>query len=312
MDIDMKQANTATIRTPHLKRAARIKEGKPLCSRFTRSRAGNIFILIFLIAAGLFCVLPLIYSIITSFKPLDELLIFPPQFYVKRPTLENYTALPELMSSLSVPISRYIFNSLFVGAVTTALYILLSSMAAFVLSKSDLKGRNVIALVVQFALLFNTFTMAMPQYLILAKLRVIDTYLAYILPYLATTLGVFLMKQYMDGYVSDTFLEAAKIDGAGYFRIFWQIVMPMVKPAWFTLILFAFRDVWALIPQGTIISESLKTLPMITNQITTAGGIARSGSAMAVTTMLMIPPVIIYFLSQSHVVEALNSAGIKE
>ena len=120
------------------------------------------------------------------------------------------------------------------------------------------------------------------------------------------------MKQYMDGYVSDTFLEAAKIDGAGYFRIFWQIVMPMVKPAWFTLILFAFRDVWALIPQGTIISESLKTLPMITNQITTAGGIARSGSAMAVTTMLMIPPVIIYFLSQSHVVEALNSAGIKE
>lgn len=103
-------------------------------------------------------------------------------------------------------------------------------MAAFVLSKSDLKGRNVIALVIQFALLFNTFTMAMPQYLILANLRVIDTYWAYILPYLATTLGVFLMKQYMDGYVSDTFLEAAKIDGAGYFRIFWQIVMPMVKP----------------------------------------------------------------------------------
>lgn len=103
----MKQANTATMRTPHIKRMARMREGKPLCSRFTRSRAGNILILIFLIAAGLFCILPLIYSIITSFKPLDELLIFPPAFYVKRPTLENYTALPELMSSLAVPISRY-------------------------------------------------------------------------------------------------------------------------------------------------------------------------------------------------------------
>lgn len=131
------------------------------------------------------------------------------------------------------------------------------------------------------------------------------------MPQMATTLGVFLMKQYIEGYVPDTLLEAANIDGAGYFRSFFRIVLPIVKPALLTLTLFAFRDIWALVPQGTIFSEQLKTLPMIMAQVT-AGGIVRSGSAMAVSVIMMIPPVIVYLISQSNVVEAMSSAGIKE
>ena len=122
---------------------------------------------------------------------------------------------------------------------------------------------------------------------------------------------MFLMKQYIEGYVPDTLLEAANIDGAGYFRSFFRIVLPIVKPALLTLTLFAFRDIWALVPQGTIFSEQLKTLPMIMAQVT-AGGIVRSGSAMAVSVIMMIPPVIVYLISQSNVVEAMSSAGIKE
>ena len=162
----------------------------------------------------------------------------------------------------------------------------------------------------QYALLFTAYTLAVPQYLIFSKLGMIDTYSVYIFPHLATTMGVFLMKQYMEGYIPDSLIEAAGMDGAGNFRIFFQIVFPIVKPAWLTLTLFSFRDIWAAVPQGTIFSEQLKTLPMIMAQIT-AGGIARSGSAMAVTVIMMIPPILVYLVSQSNVVEAMSSAGIK-
>ena len=279
--------------------------------RYTRSKFGDFLNFLFLFLAGLFTMLPLIYAVCTSFKPLDELLIFPPKFFVSRPTLGNYLILPDLMASLKVPLSRYIFNSLFVSIITVFIYIIVASMAAFVLAKATFKGRKTLFWVVQFALMFNTYTLSVPQYIIFSKLNIIDTYWVYILPYMASTLGVFLMKQYIEGYIPDALLDAAKIDGAGHYRVFISIVMPVVKPAWLTLMLFAFRDTWSAVPNGTIFSEQLKTLPQIVNQIT-AGGTARAGSAMAVTVIMMIPPIIVYLFSQSNVAEAMSSAGIKE
>ena len=190
--------------------------------RHTRSKMGNFLIFAIVILAGLFTMLPLIYAVSTSFKPLDEVLLFPPKFLVRRPTFENYIALSSLLSDQFVPLTRYIFNSIFITLLTTTIYIFFSTMAAFSLSKSKFKFRNALFLIVQFALLFNTYTLSVPQYLILSKMNVIDTYWAYILPQLATTLGVFLTKQYIEGYIPDAFIEAAKIDGAGYFRIFFK------------------------------------------------------------------------------------------
>jgi len=278
--------------------------------RFTRSKVGNFFYILFLVAFGAFSVLPLIYSVATSFKPLDELMIFPPNFFVIRPTTANYLALPGLLSNLRVPLSRYVFNSLFVALFTTFLYVLTSTMAAFVLARSEIKGKNIIFTLVQFALLFNAYTLGIPRYLIYSYTNMIDTYWVMILPHIASTMGVFLMKQYMEGSVPVALLEAARIDGAGPFRIFWQIVFPIVKPCLLTLTLFGFRDVWAAIPDGTVFSETLKTLPTIMSQIT-SGGIARSGSAMAVTVIMMIPPILVYLISQSSIKESMSSAGIK-
>ena len=291
--------------------SGRRSRGLSQSRRYTRSKVGNFFYVCFLILLGLFSVVPLVYCVLTSFKPLDELMIFPPRFSVSRPTMQNYLALPGLLSNLRIPLSRYIFNSLFISAVTTILYVLISSMAAFVLSKSHVRAKKVMFLAVQYALLFTPFTLAIPQYLIFSYTRMIDTYFVYILPYLASTMGVFLMKQYMEGSIPDAILEAARIDGAGYFRMFWSIVLPMVKPCCMTLMLFGFRDVWSALPNGTIFNESLKTLPAVMSQIT-AGGIARSGSAMAVTVIMMIPPILVYLVSQSNVLESMNSAGIKE
>ena len=287
------------------------RSSKSEAKRYTRSKVGNFFYFFFIIAAGCISVLPLIYCICTSLKPLDEILIFPPRFFVHRPTISNYTALPELLSNLRVPLSRYIFNSLFATLATTFLYVVVASMAAFVLCKSKIKFKKTIFYIIQFSLLFNAYTLSVPQYLIFTWMNIIDTYWVYILPHFASTMGVFLMKQYMEGALPNALLEAAKIDGAGYFRIFWTIVMPIVKPMWLTLTLFTFRDVWATVPSGTIFSETLKTLPTIMSQIT-AGGVARSGSSMAVTCLLMIPPVVVYMISQSNVMESMSSAGIKE
>lgn len=279
--------------------------------KYTRSKFGNFVYILFLVALGLFSVLPLIYSIITSFKPLEELLTFPPPFYVVRPTLQNFRAIPGLLSNLRVPLSRYIFNSLFVTTVSTLLYVFVATMAAFTLAKSKIKGKGIFFLVVQFALLFNGTTLSVPLYLIYSWLDIVDTYWVMIIPYAATSMGVFLMKQYMEGAIPDALLEAGEIDGAGPIRIFFQIAVPIVKPCLLTLVLFGFRDVWAAIPDGTVFNESLKTLPTIMSQIT-AGGIARQGSAMAVTVIMMIPPILVYLISQSNVVEAMSSAGIKE
>jgi len=278
--------------------------------RYTRSKFVTFIIALFLILAGLFTILPLIYSILTSFKPLEELLKFPPAFFVSRPTLQNYRQLPSIIASLSVPLSRYVFNSLFISLITTAGHVIVAAMAAFAMSKGRYKGLAVIFLIVQFSLLYNSYTLAIPQYIIMSKLRLVDTYWVYILPYLPSSLGVFLIKQYMDGSIPDALLEAAYIDGAGEFKMFWRIVMPNSKPAWMTLIMFAFRDLWSLQPQGTIFTEELKLLPNVMSTIV-SGGIARSGSAMAAMVLLMIPPLLVYLVSQSSIVETMTTSGIK-
>ncbi len=284
----------------------RVSEAK----RYTRSKFGNFIYVAFLLVFACFSVLPLIYCVATSFKPIDELMIFPPKFLVYRPTLQNFAALPGLLSNLRVPLSKYIFNSIFISVATTFVYVIFSTMAAFTLCKSNLKLKKGMFLLIQYALLFNGFTLAIPRYMIYSYMNIIDTFWVYILPMLSGTMGVFLMKQYMEGSIPDALLEAAEIDGANIFRTFWQIAVPMVKPCIMTLILFGFKDAWSLDGGGTIFSETLKTLPTIMSQIT-AGGIARAGSAMAVTVIMMIPPISVYMISQSNVLESMNSAGIK-
>ncbi|MDR1891700.1 MAG: carbohydrate ABC transporter permease [Oscillospiraceae bacterium] len=280
--------------------------------RYTRSRAGNVAYFAFLFLMGAFSVLPLVYCVCTAFKPLDELLVFPPRFFVHRPTVENFTELPSLLEKLQVPLSRYLFNSVFIAVVTTVLHIFAASMAAYAFSKSKIKGLGIFFLVVQFSLLYNGTTLSIPQYLIFSQLHIINTFWVYILPAIPSSMGAFLMKQYMDSGIPDSLLEAAKIDGAGVFRIYWRIVMPITKPAWMTLLLFAFQGIWQTGPSaGTIFSEELKTLPYVMSSIA-AGGTARAGSAMAATVILMIPPILVYFITQSNVMETMSSAGMKD
>ena len=305
MQATMSKADARMLKKLKLK-AARRDQYK----RFTRSKGGNFFNTLFLILFGLFSVLPMYYCIITSFKPLDELLVFPPRFYVISPTVESYLTLPSLLDNLAVPLSRYAFNSIFISVVTTFLHVLVGSAAAYVLSKTNIPGKKIIFTIVQMSLLYNAYTLEIPRYLIYSTLGMIDTYWAYILPMIPSSMGVFLMKQVMDTNVPDALIEAAKIDGAGSFKTFWRIAMPNVKPAWLTLTLFSFRDLWAIQPGGTIFSEELKTLPFAASTIAQSG-IARQGCAMAVTVIMMIPPILVYLVTQRSVTQTMSSSGIK-
>jgi len=288
-----------------------LRSSKQRYQRFTRSTFGNIMIALILIGAGLFTILPLIYSVSTSLKPLDEILAFPPRFFVTRPTGQNYAALPGLLNSLRVSAERYFINSIMLSVVITIGHVFIAAMAAYVFTQSKSRFMKVAFTIVQFTILFNGYTLAIPQYMIFSGMKIIDTYLVYILPALPSTIGVFLIKQFMDASLPPALIEAAKIDGAGNFRIFFTVVMPIAKPALLTLALFAFRDAWALVPSGTIFRDELRTLPQVMGQIT-GGGIARSGSAMAATVLLMIPPIAVYLLCQSNVLETMSNAGIKE
>ena len=279
--------------------------------KYTRSTAGNIFYFSLLILAGIVTVLPLVYCVVTSLKPLDELLIFPPRFFVERPTLGNFLAIPSILGSLQVPISRYTFNTLFIAAVSTTGSIFVCSLAAFAFSKSQIKSRGFLFKMVQFMLLYSASTLAVPQYLIFSALGLVDTYWVYILPAIPSAVNCFLIKQFLDASVPNTLLEAARIDGAGVWTMYRKIVMPILKPAYLTVLLSTFQTMWGVVPGGTIFKEELKTLPYAMRSVAMAG-IARTGSAMAITVILMLPPIIVFIFTQSNVMETMSSSGIKE
>lgn len=273
-----------------------------------RSRGGDIAVFLVLLIFASFMATPLIYAVVTAFKPLDEIYAFPPKLYVVRPTFENFTLLFNLTSKLWVPFSRYIFNSLFTSVAATAGHVIISSMAAYVLAKHKLMISGFFKLVI-LALLFNGTVLWLPQYVIMSKMRIINTYWVYILPNLAMPLGLFLMKQFME-QVPTPLIEAAELEGAGQFKIFYRVVMPMVKPAWLTLMIFCFQSVWNSAHDSQIFDEQLKVINSAISQVS-AGGISRAGAAMAGSLFLMIPPILVFLFSQGSVVETMAHSGVK-
>ena len=236
-----------------------------------RSIGGNIGTFIFLLIIALFMLLPLVFVVSSAFKPLSELFIFPPKLFPMNPTLDNFKDLSSLLGDSWLPFSRYVFNSLAVTVIGTFGNIIFSSMAAYVLSKHDFPGKNILFHTVVLSLLFSTVVTGIPNYIIITKLHMINTVWALILPLLPSSLGLFLMKQFMDQMIPDTLLEAARLDGAGENRIFFSICLPLVKPAIMTLLIYSFQGIWNSTGGSYIFDEKLKTLPTALNNIITSG-----------------------------------------
>ena len=276
-----------------------------------RSAGGDTGITVLLTLMGLFMFIPMYYVVIQSLKPLDELFMFPPKFIVMRPTLENYGDLFTLMGDSWVPFSRYIFNTVFITICGTLGNLIFASMAAYSLAKLRVPGRNAIFQIIVMSLMFHSTVNQVTHFIILSAFGWIDTYLSIIVPSMATTIGLYLMKQFMETSVPDTVLESARLDGASEFRTYLIIAMPMVKPAWLTLIIECFKGLWNSGSSIYIHSEQLKTFNYAIQQIL-SGGIARSGAGAAATVVMMLVPILVFVLNQSQIIETMGSSGMKD
>lgn len=278
---------------------------------YNRSYGGDAFIFLVLGVFSVLMLLPMIYAFSNALKPLDELFIYPPRFFARNPNLQNFKTLFLLFDNARVPLSRYLFNTVFVTVVGTAGQVIVSSMCAYAIAKLRFPGREMIFRIIVVSLMFNSVVTGITNFLVIRALGLLDTYWAVIVPTFSSSLGLYLMKQFMEQMVPDTVLEAAKIDGAGAGYTFFRIVMPMVRPAWLTLIIFAFQSLWNTGASPYVFSEQYKTVNYALSQVL-AGGVARTGAAAAGTVLTMLVPIVMFLFTQSNVVETMATSGMKD
>jgi ABC-type glycerol-3-phosphate transport system permease component len=298
------------LRRRKAKEHARMERSKGTHKRVGKSWKNDIGIIIFLLLLSVFMLAPIYVAIITSIKPINELFIMPPKLYVLDPTGDNFKDLMIVANNSWVPFSRNIFNSVLVTVVSTGLHVVFVCMASFVLAKCRFPGSVLINKMVVIALLFNSTVTYIMQYIVMASLGMINTYAALVLPMIPTAMGLFLMIQSV-GQMPDAMIEAAKVDGASLMRICWGIVIPNVKPALMTIIIFEFQAVWNSAGGNVVYDEALKTMPTVVQQIAMAG-MSRQGAIGASAVVLMIPPLAIFVLAQSQVMETMAHAGMKD
>jgi ABC-type glycerol-3-phosphate transport system permease component len=215
------------------------------------------------------------------------------------------------MSTSWVPFSRYIFNTILISITATFGNLVVASLTAYALKKIKIPGASTLFRIVQLSLMFNATVTGITNFLTMSILGWVDTYFAIIIPWFCATLGLYLMGQFMESAIQDSVIESARLDGAGEIKTYWYIAMPMVKPAWLTLIIFTFQGVWGTGASVYIQSEQLKTFTYAIGQIL-AGGIVRAGAGAASTVVMMVVPITVFIVTQSNIIETMASSGMKD
>ena len=298
---------------------------RKLISRFTGVRnsginprgfhVSQIKFYVFLLPLSVIMLLPMIFIFSHAFKPPDELFAYPPRFFVINPTFKNFTDLFSKMSNSGVPVSRYLFNSIVITIITIAASIVVSSTAAYALSKKRFNLKKTLFAINTVALMFVPIAVTIPRFLIIEKMNLMDTLLVHILPGLAMPVGLFLIKQFIDG-IPDEVIEAAQIDGASDGHIYWRIILPMIKPAIATIAILTFQATWnnAEISTLYINNESLKSFAFYLSTLTSSTGanvVAGQGIAAAASLIMFLPNLIIFILLQSQVMSTMSHSGLK-
>lgn len=278
--------------------------------QLNRSMAGNALLFFIMGIFGVLMALPLVMIVNNALKPLDELFQYPPKLFVRNPTLDSFVDLFVAMNASWVPFSRYILNTIIITVGGTMGHVILASMAAYPLSKHRFKGKDTLFNMVVLSMMFSWTVTQIPNYMIISLLHLNNTYWALILPACSYGMGLYLMKQFMD-QLPDALMESARIDGASEPVVYMKIVMPNVKPAWLTLAIFQFQQMWGNTGATFLRDEELKPLQFALQQIA-AGGTARAGASAAVTFMIAAVPIIFFLICQSNVLETMTTSGMKE
>ena len=278
-----------------------------------RFERGQIKILVILLPLALFMALPIVFIINHAFKPMEELFAFPPTFFVRNPTLDNFTKLIKFSRSAGIPLTRYLFNSLIVTVLTVGLSLLLTTCAAFAFSKIKFRGRNLMLQINQIAIMFVATAVLIPRYMVISRLGMIDTVLAHMLPLVAMPVALFLVKQFVD-QVPDSLIEAAHLDGASDLQVYWHIILPVIRPAVATAMVLVFQQVWTNLETSNYFTndESMKTLTFYMNTLVNASnGVAGQGVAAAASLIMFIPNLILFIICQNAVMNTMATSGIK-
>jgi ABC-type glycerol-3-phosphate transport system permease component len=281
-------------------------------SKFHKSQ---LKFLVFLIPLAAFMALPIIFIVFHAFKPIDELFAYPPRFFVQKPTLQNFADLFGLANASGVPMSRYLFNSIVTTLIVVILTIIISTMAGYALSKKNFKLKKTIFEINTLALMFVPAAVAIPRYLLIEEMGLINNFLVHILPLLAMPIGLFLVKQFID-QIPDELVEAAKLDGASDFHIFTRIIIPLVKPAIATIAILSFQLVWNSTESSTLYvnDEGIKTfsfyMSTLTSQVS-GNAVAGQGMSAAASLIMFVPNLVIFVILQSQVMNTMAHSGIK-
>ena len=274
---------------------------------------GQIKFYVVLIPLALFMALPIVYIISHAFKPPSELFAFPPRFFVKSPTADNFRNLAKVSGGSVVSVGRYAFNSILVTVSVVCANMVVGSMAGFALSKLDFKGKKVLFEINTLSMMFVPAAVLIPRYLVMDRIHIMDTYFAHILPLLAMPVGMFLVKQFID-QVPDELIEAAVVDGANKFTIYRIVILPLIKPALATVCILSFQQVWGNLETSNMFTtkESMRTLAFFMNTLINANAsVAGQGISAAAALIMFVPNIVLFIILQSNVKNTMAYSGIK-
>lgn len=275
---------------------------------------GQIKLYLFVIPLALITGLPIVFIIFHAFKPMEELFAFPPKFITTNPTLDNFRQLFKASRSAGIPLSKYVFNSLIITVSVVFSSMILSSAAAYAMSKLKFKGRDFVFNLNQLALMFVPVAVMIPRYLVVNFLGLTDTYWSQILPLIPLPVSVFLLKQFVDT-VPDSLIEAAYMDGATELHVYFKIILPMIKPALATAAILVFQQVWTNLEASNyyINDEGLKSLAFYMNTLASANGnsVAGQGVQAAASLLMFIPNLVLFCILQNKVMNTMAHSGIK-
>lgn len=274
---------------------------------------GQIKIILIILPLVIFMALPIVFIANHAFKPMEELFAFPPTFFVRNATLDNFTKLIKFSRTSGIPLSRYVFNSLLVTILAVGLSLLFTTCAAYALAKLKFKGRNLMMQINQIAIMFVATAVLIPRYLVICKAGMIDSVWAHVLPLVAMPVALFLVKQFVE-QVPDSLIEAAYIDGATEFQVYRKVIIPMIKPAIATATILVFQQVWTNVETSNyyINDDSMKTLTFYMNSLVNANNtVAGQGIAAAATLIMFVPNLVLFIILQNGVMNTMAHSGIK-
>lgn len=278
-----------------------------------RFHKSQIKFFVILIPMAIVMGLPIVYIFSQALKPLDELFIYPPKFFTSNPSLDNFKKLAEAMMSSDVPIYRYFFNSIATTLLTVVFTVFVTAFAAYALSKKEFAAKELIFSLNTAALMFVPIAVKIPKYLVIYGSGLIDNFWVHIIPGLAMPVGLFLVKQFMD-QIPNELLEAARVDGAGDWYIFYKIILPLSKSSLATVVILTFQSAWGAMEASELYlnADNMKTFSYYMSTLTTTGNdVVGIGMSAAATLIMFIPNLLIFIFMQKNVMSTMAHSGIK-